>query len=1168
MTDLKLSNHLVFEDLYAEDSLSSIDNMFVEQLTSADSDLGGRLTAARAEPDSLDKKAESDLILELAPHLETFLGGLFGVEDELKALNKSHDDLADLYSCKRLFVQRRACKTHKAENAEGFNGPALEADLTQRFGGTFDQMTFAKQVNAWLEDEEANAESLDIAARYAAWATYTQAGRQRHWDDVIFGLPEKIEIMDLVPFETFEDHGIEMMRMDSKKCHHYDRDAFALTDQGNDLTGALDEINYCVICHDRGRDYCSIGMTEKDTGKFSSNPLGVTLNGCPLEEKISEMHKAKMDGNSIASLAIIAVDNPIVAATGHRICNDCMKSCIYQKQSPVNIPQAETRVLKDVLGLPWGFEIYSLLTRWNPLNFERPVAKPDSGRKVLIVGAGPAGYSLAHFLMNEGHTAVVIDGLKIEPLDPEISGVDQSGTRHPFKPIKDIAELWEPLDERIQAGFGGVAEYGITVRWDKNFLKVVRLLIERRQRCALYGGVRFGSAITAESAFELGFDHVALAMGAGKPTFLSVPNGLARGVRQASDLLMGLQLTGAAMKDSIANLQVRLPAVIIGGGLTAIDTATEVLAYYVRQVEKFVERYQTLTAENGTEAVRSPWNDEEKIIADEFITHGRAIKEEREMAAKEGRDPHFITLLDSWGGATLAYRRKMTGSPSYRLNHEEIEKAYEQGIRFAELLSPTEVLIDKYNHIEAVRLEKQAIGEDGRPKPTGETTVLPARSLLIAAGTQPNTVLKREYPDFTELDGKYFQARDEDGNKVPVEWSAKPETPHVVTRIFEDGRSMSFFGDLHPDYAGNVVKAIASAKQGFPVVDRMLAKLPPSDVTPAKLIEVLNDGLRPKVKSVTRLTSNVVEVRVHAPLAAKMYKSGQFFRLQNYIANSEHVNDTTLAMEGVALTGARVDADAGEVSVISLDMGGSTNIIPHLQKDEHVILMGPTGAPTHTTGAKTVLLAGGGLGNAVLLDINLAFHQAGAKVLYFAAYKTMEDRFYIDNIEGNSDCVIWCCDVGPGFEPRRPQDKTFVGNVVQAMAAYGKGELGEVDIPLSDVDHIIAIGSHFMMKAVGEARHSVLKPFLKADHTGVASINSPMQCMMKEICAQCLQPHKNPETGEETVVFSCFEQDQNIDFVDFDALHQRLAQNGVQEKLTRQWITHCKEQLSHKRPPV
>ena len=63
---------------------------------------------------------------------------------------------------------------------------------------------------------------------------------------------------------------------------------------------------------------------------------------------------------------MVAVDNPMCAGTGHRICNDCMKSCIYQKQEPVDIPQVETRMLKDVLALPWGFEIYSAADALEP----------------------------------------------------------------------------------------------------------------------------------------------------------------------------------------------------------------------------------------------------------------------------------------------------------------------------------------------------------------------------------------------------------------------------------------------------------------------------------------------------------------------------------------------------------------------------------------------------------------------------------------------------------------------------------------------------------------------------------------------------------------------------------------------------------------------------------
>ena len=52
------------------------------------------------------------------------------------------------------------------------------------------------------------------------------------------------------------------------------------------------------------------------------------------------------------------------------------------------------------------------------------------------------------------------------------------------------------------AGFGGVAEYGITVRWNKNFLKVIRLLIERRREFSMYGGVRFGGTLTIEQYAE------------------------------------------------------------------------------------------------------------------------------------------------------------------------------------------------------------------------------------------------------------------------------------------------------------------------------------------------------------------------------------------------------------------------------------------------------------------------------------------------------------------------------------------------------------------------------------------------------------------------------------------------------------------------------------------
>ncbi|HZQ74457.1 MAG TPA: FAD-dependent oxidoreductase [Burkholderiales bacterium] len=1110
---LRLGFGLEFAQLYEREGLARLDEAFLSFLGEADRALHEKLVLSRAHPAA--GKAESDLLVALAPHVEDFIARLFGIEAEVRALEERHNELAPLYSVKRLFVQRRAVHKVKPEHAkpDGFSFTT--------------ELDFARQVTEWSKDEAANAERLEGAARYAAWAVTTAEGRDKHRSGVLFKVPRKLDYMRLVPVHTETKDGFARHTLG----HLRTRSGFRLTDPGTDLVGALDEANYCIWCHEQGKDSCSKGLREKAPAEgFRKTVFGVPLAGCPLEEKISEFHMVKTRGEPIAALGIIIVDNPMVAGTGHRICNDCMKACIYQKQDPVNIPQAETRTLKDVLELPWGFEIYSLLTRWNPFDLRRPCPRPPSGKRVLVVGLGPAGFTLAHHLMNDGHTVVGIDGLKIEPLAAEVSGVDPLGKRVPFRPVRDIAELREPLDQRAMAGFGGVAEYGITVRWDKNFLKMLRLLLERRRAFAMFGGVRFGGTLTIDEAFADGFDHIALCAGAGRPTVLEIPNGFARGVRAASDFLMALQLTGAAKRESIANLQIRLPVVVIGGGLTAIDTATESLAYYAVQVEKFLSRYESLGQDPA-------WNAEERAIAQEFIAHAKALR--AEPAEKR------ISLLKSWGGATIAYRRRMIDSPSYTLNHEEVEKALEEGVVFAEGLSPERIEVDQHGHASGV------VFQNG--------VRLPARSVLIAAGTQPNTVLAREEGVELALDGKYFRACDEHGAPVkPEPHSAKPAQVDVLLHRRADGRFMSFFGDLHPSYFGNVVKAMGSAKQGYPVVSRVLSRSKPSSAEDdAAFLARLNRDLRAVVHEVRRLTPSIVEIVLRAPVAARRFHPGQFYRMQNFEALALRVPGTTLAMEGLALTGAWVDREKGLISVIALEMGGSADLLAYLRPGEPVVLMGPTGTPTEIPHGETVVLVGGGLGNAVLFSIGRALRAASCRVIYFAGYKRAADRYRAEDIEAASDVVVWCCDEAPGFTPRRPQDRAFVGNIVQAMQAYASGALGVQAIAFERTDRIIAIGSDRMMAAVAAARHAALKDFLKPEHAAIGSINSPMQCMMKEICAQCLQPHVDPATGKTSYVFSCFNQDQPLDQVDFAALAQRLAQNGVQEKLTALWIDRC-----------
>ncbi|HET6240309.1 MAG TPA: FAD-dependent oxidoreductase [Acetobacteraceae bacterium] len=1144
----RLGFGLSFDDLADRPGLVRLDRWFLERLAAEDAGLYARLLAARGDPAALDEKAVSELIVALGPLVDACIAALFGIEDEVLALARRTHELDPVHACKRLFVQRQAVK--KYSDPAGFDGPALRAALETRMSAPLTERGFATSVATW--EAAGDAETIDLALRYAAWATLTPAGRAAHPANTLFRVPHRIDPLHLVPVETIERDGVTMLRLPEHDWRA--RDGFALTDPGMTQAQALDQMNYCIWCHEQGKDSCSKGLRDRKTGAFQKSPFGVTLAGCPLDEKISEMHMLRAQGSVLGAFAAIAIDNPMMAATGHRICNDCMKACIYQRQDPVDIPQAETSVLKDVLDLPWGVEIYALLTHWNPLDFARPLPRPDSGRKVLIVGLGPAGFTLAHHLMNDGHTVVAIDGLKIEPL-----GFDARA------PVRDAATLYENLDDRVMAGFGGVAEYGITVRWNKNYLKLVRLLLERRGgKFAHFGGVRFGGGATMgmDDAWAMGFDHIALCMGAGKPTVLDIPNGLARGVRAASDFLMALQLTGAAKFSSIANLQVRLPVLVIGGGLTAIDTATESLAYYVRQVEKFATRYGVLAAERGEAAVRAAWNAEEAAIADEFLTHAAALAQERAAAAREGRPPALAKLLDGWGGATIAYRRQLIDSPSYTLNHEEVAKALEEGVRFAEGLTPRAVEVDAFGHAAALRLARA----------DGTETVLPARAILVAAGTQPNTVLAREDGRF-KLDGKYFQAVDETGAPVsPARGLAKPDATYVLMHRVSggagDGRFVSFFGDLHPSFFGNVVKAMGGAKRGFPTVSRVLAERAATDVSGAALIARCRAELLPAVHAVHRLTPTIVEVVIRAPAAARAFRPGQFYRLQNFEVLAPRVRDptgeTVLGIEGLAMTGAWTDPARGLVSVIVLEMGGSSDVCARLKPGEPVVLMGPTGTPTEIHANSTVALVGGGLGNAVLFSIGAALRAAGSRVIYFAGYKQTRDRYKVDEIERAGDVIVWCCDEAPGFvpNPARPQDRTVVGNIVQGMAAYGSGMLGEQVVPLNQAAHLIAIGSDRMMQAVGAARHGALAPYLLPGHTAIGSINSPMQCMMKEVCAQCLQPQIDPVTGARSVVFSCFNQDQALDRVDFPALHERLLQNGVQEKLTAQWVGRALTQLT------
>jgi NADPH-dependent glutamate synthase beta subunit-like oxidoreductase/NAD(P)H-flavin reductase len=1200
-----------FSDLFDAVKLAELTETFYCEVESREPVVGTALRKYVAgKGDGMERRAASKILTDSAPFLSDFIARMFQITRERAELERDILVQNPIWRYK-FFVQRRAIKRYKAEQIADLNEQELWIGLTELRNNGFDELlvrdeelsiaemtaqlldaeealtkgndhnagatvakvnrafekckdkTFGRLFSKYVIEEQSTGDLLTVKAALhlvEAWSAVAFFKKSKRWYS--FRTPHALDYQNLVHLIHPDAKLHNIMRGADSELRR--RDGFKLTDDRGTMRDSLYEVDYCLICHEREKDSCSTGLHNPD-GSFKKNPLGIAANGCPLDEKISEMHLLKKQGDPIASLALVTIDNPMCAGTGHRICNDCMKGCIFQKQEPVNIPLAETASLTDVLDLPYGFEIYSLLTRWNPLSVDRQHPLPYNGKNVMVVGLGPAGYTLAHYLINEGFGVVGVDGLKIEPLPSEWTG--DLGRTCP-KPIRDIREITEDLDERILSGFGGVSEYGITVRWDKNFLTMIQLMLMRRKRFRAYGGVRFGGTLTIEDAWDFGFDHIAIATGAGRPTIVPMKNNLIRGIRQASDFLMALQLTGAFKKDTLSNLQVRLPAVVIGGGLTGIDTATEIFAYYPVQVEKMLSKYEQIVAEFGEEHTLEKFDDEERAVLNEFLEHGRAIREERRRAADKGEAPNFIPLVRSWGGVSLVYRKRLQDSPAYRLNHEEVQKALEEGINFVECMNPNEAVPDEFNAVKAIVFERLSYNaENGKFDHTGEMHEFPARTVCVAAGTSPNVIYEKEKPGTFKLDEwrQFFLAhkleRNGDGSfqLAPVEKGEEG----FFTSYEHDGKFITYYGDNHPKYAGNVVKAMASAKYGYKHVIEIFAdELATRGALPQwerdsifdKLVATLDEQLRAYVIKVERLTPTIVDVVVKAPLQARKFEPGQFYRLQNFETSAPVIDGTRLLMEGLALTGAWVDEEKGLLSMIVLEMGTSSRLCSLLKEGEEVLVMGPTGTPTEIPENETVLLAGGGLGNAVLFSIARALRDRKNHVIYFAGYKNGIDLFKREEIENATDQVVWATDFGDEIQPQRPQDRHHRGNIVQAMVAYAEGKLGDTKVDLKDIDRIIAIGSDRMMNGVREARHSTLKPYLNEHHTAIGSINSPMQCMMKEVCAQCLQRHVNPHTGEEFFVFSCFNQDQHLDFVDFKNLNERLRANSIQEKLTNMWL--------------
>jgi|GEM_PF-6596176 len=598
----------------------------------------------------LEEEFSSDEIIGLSKQLDDFLLDKFNINEQNTALIKKYEPAKLMAWMKRNVIVRIASKKY-AEQCEQYSVLINTSTLQNEHGVIepqqakyFDEsfvllLKLAMQNEFFGEDGNINRDCAtalfnltannskittneqlyETLLKYSAYASLSYKGRQvRHLHSCFFAIPQKIDARR--QFNFAEESGC----ISTPQHKKYQRVNFAFFDQKPSAEQILWQTKHCIYCHRQQNDFCRKGYDEQN-------------EGCPLDQKISEMNFTKSNCYTIAPVAIAMIDNPLVLLTGRRICNDCVKSCIYQKTDAVDTPSIETASVDDMLALPNSLEIYNLLTMWNPLKATNYLPSPPPNNKsVLVVGAGPAGLAASHYLTHQGFSVSLIDGLKIEPID--INNIDASKI------------LSKNLDERINDAFGGVMSYGITPRWNKNLLDLVKVALCRRKNFSMQGGVRFSlerndeGAITPQKASELGFNHICLANGAGKPRLASNIEGLDTikgGLITSSNFLMSMQSSHGFIGKNKNIINLQSPVLVLGAGLTATDCATEALAFL----------------------------------------------------HKHGEDKPCVKII---------YHSAVQSSSSYRTNYEELEQALHQGVQFLQNTSVSKINTDADGFVEGV----------------------------------------------------------------------------------------------------------------------------------------------------------------------------------------------------------------------------------------------------------------------------------------------------------------------------------------------------------------------------------------------------------------------------------------------------------------------------------
>jgi NADPH-dependent glutamate synthase beta subunit-like oxidoreductase len=598
-------------------NLDNIDKNFLSYLNAQDVNLLNIINNKRRKKEELS----SQEICDIAIYLDQFLQKLFNIKYEDILINYH-----TIYKVNKNFVQRFAIQKYNNSFVSNLSHDSIKDIFSSTksiiFQNTKQDLTdysFADCVNklygkSHFKDLNLLKDNdIDILAKYASILAHKKISNN-------FRTNYKNSQTGLEKYSS----QIKIRDEDLNRTYKINHD------------DVMYNTNYCIKCHKNNKDSCRNGINEN-------------LSGCPLDQHISEMIEMYSKNYIIGSLSVAMIENPLLCLTGDKICNDCSKSCIFQGYEKVDIPKIESYIFSEVIKMKNGVELYKLLLSWNPLITKEKYLTNDNynGKDIAICGLGPAGIAMSYYSIRDGYFVFAFDGAFI---DKKYHNVD---------------------------GFGGVMRYGITSRWNKENLNIIRQYLLSHDRFVMFGSIKYNKNLMHNLITKFNFDKIIIASGAKHPKKLNQEtDSTISGIYNASDFLMHLNLMNLykiSNKRDVSSIKISLPMVIIGSGLTAMDVAQEAAMLYVRQVINF---YNSIKKINNLSDIFS--KNEDIIQAKIFINDAKKLTK---MISK---NESIIDYFYKNKLISIVYHKNISLSPSYNQNKTELQDAINHGVNIIE----------------------------------------------------------------------------------------------------------------------------------------------------------------------------------------------------------------------------------------------------------------------------------------------------------------------------------------------------------------------------------------------------------------------------------------------------------------------------------------------------